>query len=390
MSMTFYLYKLKLKTDMNKKHLALGLLVLASCGKKEDEQKKNAAPPATPVTLAAARTTEAIYYDEYPATVTALKTVELRTQVTGFVTGIYFKEGEVMPKGKLLYEIDQRQYQAAFQQAQADLRSTQANATNTQVNAGRYQRLAEQDAVARQLVDNATTAAATARAQVAAAQATVNIARNNLGFSKVTAPFTGRIGISDVRLGSQVSAGTTLLNTISSEDPVGVDIVVTQTEIARFNALQDNKAARADSSLRLVLPGGVTYPLPGRIRTIDRNVNSGTGTITVRVEFANPKRELKDGMSAVIKVLNTQSGERLVVPFKAIVEQMGENFVYVATDSSTAQQREVKLGPRLKDQIVLMNGVKNGEKIVTEGVQKLRDGAKITTEVPKAPPTAGK
>ena len=379
---------LKLKTYMNKKLLALGLLALASCGKKEDAQKKNAAPPATPVTLAAARTTEAIYYDEYPATVTALKTVELRTQVTGFVTGIFFEEGEVVPKGKLLYEIDQRQYQAAFQQAQAELRSTQANATNAQANAGRYQRLAEQDAVARQLVDNATTAATAARAQVAAAQATVNIARNNLGFSKVTAPFTGRIGISDVRLGSQVGAGTTLLNTISSEDPVGVDIVVTQTEIARFNTLQNNKAARADSSLRLVLPGGVTYPLPGRIRTIDRSVNSGTGSITVRVEFANPRRELKDGMSAVIKVLNTQSGERLVVPYKAIVEQMGENFVYVATDSSTAQQRAVKLGPRLKDQIVLMNGVKEGEKIVTEGVQKLRDGAKITTEVPKGPPTA--
>jgi RND family efflux transporter MFP subunit len=378
---------------MNKKYLALSyslsLLALASCGTKAEDQKKNAAPPPTPVTLAAARTTEAVYYDEYPATVVALNTVELRSQATGFVTGVYFKEGEVVPKGKLLYEIDQRQYQAAYEQAKADLRSVQANATNAQVNAGRYQRLAEQDAVAKQLVDNATTAAATARAQVAAAQATVNIARNNLGFSRVTAPFSGRIGLSQVRLGSQVGAGTTLLNTISSEDPVGVDIVVTQTDIARFAALQDSKAARADSTLRLVLPGGVTYPLPGRLRTIDRGVNSGTGTITVRVEFANPKRELKDGMSAVIKVLNTQSGQRIVVPFKAIVEQMGENFVYVATDSSTAQQRKVKLGPRLKDQIVLMDGVKNGDKVVTEGVQKLRDGAKITTEAP-APPTAAK
>jgi RND family efflux transporter MFP subunit len=364
-------------------------LALASCGnKKEDEAKKNAAPPPTPVTLVAAHTTEAVYYDEYPATVVALNTVELRSQATGFVTGIYFKEGDVVPKGKLLYEIDQRQYQAAYQQALADLRSVQASATNAEVNAGRYQRLAQQDAVAKQLVDNAATAAATARAQVAAAQASVNIARNNLGFSRVTAPFTGRIGISDVRLGSQVGAGTTLLNTISSEDPVGVDIVVTQTEIARFSALQNAKTSRADSTLRLVLPGGVTYPLPGRIRTIDRGVNSQTGSITVRVEFANPKRDLKDGMSAVVKVLNTQSGQRIVVPFKAIVEQMGENFVYVATDSSTAQQRKVALGPRLKDQIVLMSGVKEGDKVVTEGVQKLRDGVKITTEVPKAPPAA--
>jgi len=377
---------------MNKKYLALSyslsVLALASCGKKEDDQKKNAAPPPTPVTLVAARTTDAVYYDEYPATVVALNTVELRTQVTGFVTGIYFKEGEVVPKGKRLYEIDQRQYQAAYQQALADLRSVQANANNAEVNAGRYRRLAEQDAVAKQLVDNANTTAATARAQVAAAQAAVNIARNNLGFSSVTAPFSGRIGISQVRLGSQVGAGTTLLNTISSEDPVGVDIVVTQTDIARFEELQNRKAARTDSSIRLVLPGGRTYPLPGHIRTMDRGVNSGTGTITVRVEFANPKRELKDGMSAVVQVLNTQSGQRIVVPFKAIVEQMGENFVYAATDSSTAQQRKVKLGPRLKDQIVLLDGVKEGDKVVTEGVQKLRDGAKITTEVPQAPPAA--
>jgi multidrug efflux pump subunit AcrA (membrane-fusion protein) len=99
--------------QMNTKHLALSLLVLASCGKKEDDQKKNAAPPPTPVTLVAAHTTEAVYYDEYPATVVALNTVELRSQATGFVTGIYFKEGDVVPKGKLLYEIDQRQYQAA-------------------------------------------------------------------------------------------------------------------------------------------------------------------------------------------------------------------------------------------------------------------------------------
>jgi len=379
-----------MKTNMTNKHLAasyaLGLLLLAACGKKDDEQKKNAAPPPTPVTLATAQTTEAVYYDEYPATVVALNTVELRTQATGFVTGIFFKEGEVVPKGKLLYEIDRRQYQAAYEQALADLRSVQANATNAEVNAGRYQRLAAQDAVARQLVDNANTAAATARAQVAAAQASVNIARTNLGFSRVTAPFTGRIGISQVRLGSQVGAGTTLLNTISSEDPVGVDFVVTQTDIARFAALQNAPSSRTDSTLRLVLPGGAPYPHFGHLRTIDRGVNSQTGTITVRVEFANPRRELKDGMSAVVKVLNTQSGRRLVVPYKAVLDQMGESFVYVATDSSTAQQRKVQLGPRLRDDVVLLEGVKEGEKIVTEGVQKLRDGAKITTELPKGPP----
>ncbi|GAB3580610.1 efflux RND transporter periplasmic adaptor subunit [Hymenobacter daeguensis] len=365
---------------------ALGLL--AACGKKE-EDKKNAAPPPTPVTLVAAQTTDAVYYDSYPATVVGLNIVELRSQVTGFVTGITFKEGDVVPKGKKLYEIDQRQYQAAYQQALAGLRSAQANAENARVNANRYRRLNEQDAIAKQVFDNANTALATAQAQVAEAQAAVNIARTNLGFSDITAPFTGRIGISQVRLGSQVAAGTTLLNTISSEDPIGVDLVVTATDIARFNQLQNARLGANDSTIRLQLPDGSIYKEYGKIRTIDRGVDNQTATITVRVEFRNPQRLLKDGMSTVVQVLNTQSGQRIVVPYKGIIEQMGENFVYVATDSSTAQQRKVKLGPRLKDQIVLLDGVKQGDKVVTEGVQKLRDGAKITTEVPKAAPAAG-
>ena len=351
------------------------LLLLAACGQPDEAQK--APPPPTPVAVATARLTDAVYYDEYPATVVALNEVELRTQVSGFVTGIYFEEGSVVPKGKTLYEIDRRQYEAAYQQAVANLRSAQATAANAQTNLDRYQRLAAKEAIALQIVDNAQTTATTARGQVAAARAAVNMARTNLDFSLVKAPFTGRIGISQVRLGSQVGAGTTLLNTISSEDPIGVDIVVTETDIARFARLK--KGGTPDSALRLQLPGGQPYGRPGQIRTLDRGVDAQTSTLTVRAEFANPDRTLRDGMSAVLRVLNRQSGRRVVVPYKAIIEQMGENFVYVATDSSTARQRKVELGPRLRDDIVLLEGVRAGEKVVTEGVQKLRNGGKIET-----------
>ena len=351
-------------------------LLLAACGKKADDQK--AAPPPTPVTLVAARVAPVVYYDDYPATATALNVVELRAQIGGLVTGIFFREGEVVPKGKKLYELDQRQYQDAVQQARATLAAAQANAANAQTNAARYQRLAAQDAVAKQLLDNAATAATTARAQVAAAAAGVSSAQTSLGFARIAAPFAGRIGLSQVRLGAQVGAGSTLLNTISSEDPMGVDFVVTATDLPRFVALQTTRPAARDSALRLVLPDGRPYPLPGRLRVIDRGVNAQTGTTTVRVEFANPRRLLRDGMSVTIRVLNTQSGQRLVVPYKAVVEQMGENFVYVATDSSTAQQRKVTLGPRLQNQIVLLTGVKAGEKVVSEGLQKLKDGGKIS------------
>jgi RND family efflux transporter MFP subunit len=369
---------------MNKQYLALactvGLLTFAACGKKEDE-KAAGPPPATPVTLIDARTSDAVYYDEYPATVVALNNVELRSQVAGFITQIYFKEGEVVQKGKPLYEIDRRKYQAAYQQALAGLRSAQATVQNNQVNLDRYQRLAAQDAIARQVVDNAATTYATAQAQVAQAQANVALARTDLDYSVINAPFTGRIGISQVRLGSQVSPGTTLLNTISGENPMGVDFVVTESDLNRFQNLQ-NQSGRNDSTFRLVLPNGTKYKQPGKILAIGRGVDQGTGTVQIRVQFNNPQRELKDGMSTVLSVLNRQSGRRIVVPYKAIVEQMGENFVFVAGDSSKAYQRKVQLGPRLRDQIVITNGLKDGDKVVTEGVQKLRDGGQIQVGTP--------
>ena len=378
---------------MKTNYLALcaiaGLVASAACGKKDD--KKNA-PPPTPVSVVLAHTTDAVYYDQYPATVVALKSVELRSQVTGFITGLNFKEGDLVPAGKVLYEIDKRQYESAYQQAIANLRSAQASAQNAEVNQARYQRLLQQDAVARQLAENAVTTASTAGSQVAAAQAAVSIARTNLAFATIKAPFAGRIGISQVRLGSQVAAGTTVLNTISTENPIAVNFAVNETDIPRFLALQSKKGGVGDSTLRFVLPNGQPYNQPGKIQTIDRGVDAQTGTITVRVQFANPRRQLKDGLSGVLKVLNIKSGNRLVIPNKAIIEQMGENFVYVARGDS-AKQQKVQLGPRLRDEIVVLSGLKDGDKIVTDGVQKLRDGGKIQISAPGAAvavPAAGK
>ncbi len=363
---------------------SLGLLAGAACGKK-DEAKQNAAPPPTPVSVVSARATDAVYYDQYPATVVALKSVELRAQITGFITGLYFKEGDLVPAGKVLYEIDKRQYEDAYRQAVANLRSAQATAQNARVNQARYQQLLQQEAVAKQLAENAVTTASTTGSQVAAAQAAVGLASTNLAFATIKAPFGGRIGISQVRLGSQVAAGSTVLNTISTENPIGVDFAATETSIPRFLALQSKKGGVGDSTLRFVLPGGQPYGQPGRIQTIDRAVDPQTGTITVRVVFANSQHQLKAGLSGVMKVLNTASGNHLVIPNKAIVEQMGENFVYVALGDS-AKQRKVQLGPRLRDEIVVLSGIKAGDKIVTDGVQKLRDGAKIQVGTPGAAP----
>ncbi len=370
---------------MKNKYTTLVLLMVSatwiSCSKS---QKKSTAIPPTPVNVQAAEKTDATYYDQFAGTVVALNSVELRSQVAGFITGIFFKEGDVVPKGKTLYEIDRRLYEATYQQAQANLVSAQASLNRAQKDADRYTQLLKQDAVARQLVDNAIATLETSRSQVAVAVAGVRSARANLSYSIIKAPFTGRIGISQVRLGAQISPGSTLLNTISSENPIAVDFVVDESNISRFDQLL-NKRVKQDSTFKMVLPTGETYAYPGKIAVIDRGVNNQTGTIKVRVRFPNPKDKLVDGMSCSINVLNKASGDQVVIPNKAVVEQMGEYFVYLAQDT-IAKQIKVKTGPKVNSNIVILSGIKEGDKIITEGLQKLRDGAHITLGAPKPAP----
>ncbi|MGZ3872219.1 MAG: efflux RND transporter periplasmic adaptor subunit [Mucilaginibacter sp.] len=347
------------------------IFVWSSCHK---QAKQNAAPPPTPVSVAEAKKAEAVYYDQYQGTVVALNTVELRSQVTGFITGIFFKEGEIVPKGKPLYEIDRRKYLDAYEQAKANLSSAQANLSKAQKDIDRYNMLLKNDAVARQTVDQAQAAFETSKSQVAVARAAVASAKTDLSYATIVAPFTGRIGISQVKLGSQITPGTTLLNTISSEHPIGVDVVINEQDINRFYYLQKTSS---DSTFKLQLSDGTTYNQPGKVRAIDRGVNNQTGTIKVRIEFPNQKDVLKDGMSCVLKVLNSESGNKLQIPYKAVSESMGEFFVFVSLDT-IAKQHKVKLGPRIGTDVVVISGLQPGDKVITDGFQRLRDSGKIT------------
>ncbi len=360
-------------------------LIWTSCGK---QAKKTTVLPPTPVNVAEAKTAEAVYYDQYQGTVVALNSVELRSEVSGFITGIFFKEGEVVEKGKQLYEIDRRKYEAAYQQAEANLLSANANLVKAQKDIDRYNMLLKNDAVARQTVDQAQAAFETSQANVAVAKAGVLSAKTDLSYSIISAPFTGRIGISQVKLGAQVSPGTTLLNTISSEHPIGVDVVIDEQDINRFYELQKKSS---DSTFKLQLSDGTNYNKPGKVLAVDRGVAMGTGTIKVRIQFPNDDVVLKDGMSCVLNVLNSQSGQRVQIPYKAITEQMGEFFVFVSQDT-IAKQHKVKLGPRIGTDVVIMSGIKAGDKVITDGFQRLRDGGKITLGNPSqdAPAKASK
>ncbi|MBX2897064.1 MAG: efflux RND transporter periplasmic adaptor subunit [Cyclobacteriaceae bacterium] len=344
-----------------------------ACGTKN--QPASQGPPPVNVTVYTVAETTAVFYDEYPAVVRALNEVELRPQVNGYITAIHFTEGERVKKGDRLYSIDQQQYEAAYQQALANLAVTEANFTKAQKDVERYRELSKNDAIARQQVDNAEAAYEAASKQVEAAKATVRSVQTNVRYTTITAPFDGTIGISNVRLGAAVSAGQTLLNTISSDDPIVAEITVDQREIFRFSELQSQKQAKQDSTFRLAF-GKEVYPHPGKISIIDRAVDANTGSIRMRLVFPNTGHALRPGMSGQLRVLSTRA-RAVTIPYKAITEQLGEFFVYATSEDNKVTQRKIKLGKQIGTEVIVQEGLMAGEQIVVEGVQNLREGSTI-------------
>ena len=355
--------------------LILFSTALVSCG---DSKPAVQAPPPVAVSVYTVGTGNATYYDQYPATITALNEVQIRPQVTGYITAIYFKDGQVVKKGMKLYSIDQQQYQAGYDQSVANLNVARANLAKAQQDADRYTELAKKDAIAQQVVDHALADLQTAKMQVAAAQANVRNVQTGLRYATIYAPLSGTIGISQVKMGAAVTPGVTILNTISSDDPLAADVAIDEKQINRFVQLQQKGSKNSDSTFQLLLPDGSVYPHAGSIYLIDRAVDPQTGTIKARLTFPNPNKVLKPGMSCNLRVKNNGGILQILIPNKAVVEQMGEYFVYVV-NGNTVSQRKVTLGNRIGNMIIVKDGLQEGEKIATEGVQKLKDGATIQT-----------
>lgn len=357
--------------------MGLAVLLISCGGNKTPEPPKT--PPPAPVGIYTVQKEPAAYFDQYPATLVPLNQVELKAQVTGYITGLFFTDGQHVRKGQKLYEIDHQLYQANYDQAVAGLNVSRANLQKAQQDADRYTDLLKQDAVAKQKVDYALADLQSAKMQLAAAQANVARLSNDLRFSTIYAPFDGTIGISQAKVGTLVTANQNILNTVSTEDPIAVDIAVDQKEIPRFMQLQQQQGG--DSTFTLLLPDNTVYTQPGHISVIDRAVDPQTGTLKTRLVFPN-KGQLKPGMSTNVRVLNNQGNNFVLAPYKAVVEQMGEYFVFVVNDSSKVTQRKIQLGTRISEKVIIKDGLQAGEKIVTEGVQKLKDGTAVTTGAP--------
>jgi RND family efflux transporter MFP subunit len=387
----------------------ISCLILGACKKKQPPSN-----PEVPVNLVKVKEQRVLYYDQYPSTTQALSQVNLLPQITGAITGIFFKEGTYVKKGQKLYEIDKRIYEANYDQAVANLQVSKGNLVQAQQDADRYDYLNKYNAVAKQLYDHAIITLENAKSTVKASDQAVKTAKTNLNYAVVYAPFDGTIGFSMVKLGDVVNPGSTILNTISTDNPIAVDFIINEKQLPHFEQLQNGKKKGTDSLFTILLADNSLYPLTGKIAVIDRAVDSQTGSIRVRLVFANPKNLLRVGMSCVVRVHNEDTEPQLVLPSKAVVEQMGEYFVFVAKDSVinntkahadsavkahsdtagkpklVAIQKKVQVGQTVGPNVVIKSGINAGDRIVVDGVQTLHDGSQITTANKVAPSQGGK
>jgi RND family efflux transporter MFP subunit len=362
--------------DMLQKRMPFGyalfsMIILSSCGGSPPPP-----PPATVnVSVYPVAKGDAAYADNYAGTITSLQIVDIKPQVSGYITAIYFKDGQHVTKGQKLYSIDKQQYVANYDQSLANLSVANAAEAKAQQDADRYQQLAKNDAIAKQILDHSIADLQAAKMQVQAAKANVSSLGNNVRFADISAPLTGTIGISQVKVGDVATPGQTILNTISGDGPIAVDVNVDQSLIPAFIKLQQ-KADPKDSTFQLVLTDQSIYPYNGMIAFLDRAVDPQTGTLKARLVFPNPDKMLRDGMNCNVRIRNTGGGQQLLIPYKAVVEQLGEYFVYTA-DNSKAIQHKVTLGTKINDKVVILNGLSQGDSVITEGVQKLRDSVAI-------------
>jgi RND family efflux transporter MFP subunit len=366
------------------------------------QHKPPPANPAVPVNLMTVRAQKVYYYDDFPATTEALSQVDLHPEVQGYITGIFFTEGTRVQKGQKLYEIDKSLYQESVDQAAANLQVAVGNQVQAKQDADRYTYLNNHNAIAKQVLDHAVIALQNADNQVKASQDALRTAKTNLSYATIFAPFTGMIGFSQVKLGNLVTVGTTLLNTISTIDPIGVDFLINEKQLQHYEDLQSGKQKHPDSLFTFLMPDNTLYPYTGKISVIDRAVDPQTGSIRIRLVFPNPNYTLKAGLSCVVREHNQDVSPQMLIPGKAIVEQMGEYFVFVAKDTLVAArsdstqkkeadtasarptlrafQKKVVVGQIIGANQIIKSGIREGDRIVTDGVQAIHDGSEITTE----------
>ncbi|NLW80348.1 MAG: efflux RND transporter periplasmic adaptor subunit [Desulfovibrionales bacterium] len=376
------------------------LIVAGGC-----QQKEQAGPPPVPVVEVVKVVQQDVpIFSEWIGVLDGSINAVIRPQVTGYLVKQNYVEGDIVRKGQVLFEIDPRTFQAEVKQAQAaleqakgELAAQEASAATARADLARIKPLAAKNAVSQKDLDYAIgrdlvtkAAVVTAKAGIAVAQANLEKAQLELGFTRITSPVDGVAGIAKAQLGNLVSPSMQEeLTSVSALDPIKAYINVSEQEYLRARTAE-NRAT--DAPLQLVLADGSVYPHQGRMALADRQVDPATGTLKIGTVFANPENLLRPGMFGKVRaVLQTKSGA-LIVPQRAVTEMQGRYLVAVVAADNKVDVRPVQVGQKIDSGWVIEKGLNPGEAVVAEGTQKVRPGMSVTPKPfePAAPAPASK
>ncbi|MDR3424941.1 MAG: MdtA/MuxA family multidrug efflux RND transporter periplasmic adaptor subunit [Alphaproteobacteria bacterium] len=312
----------------------------------------------------------------YPAlgTVTPLATVTVRTQINGQLQEIGFQEGQIVKKDDFLAQIDPRPYQVALEQAQGALQKDQGLLKDAQINLARYQKLVEQNSISKQQLDTQTALVQQDEGNVAADQAQIDAAKLNVAYCHITAPITGRVGLRQVDAGNYVqTSDTNGIVVLTQLDPISVVFTLPEDQLP---PIMKRLATGVELPVEAYDRGGATKLAEGKLTAVDSQINTSTGTIKLRAQFDNASGILfpNQFVNAQVKVDTVQGA--IVAPQAAILRGSVGTFVYLAKDDGTVAVRPVKTGVSQGNNVEILSGLEAGDKVVVDGTDKLRDGAK--------------
>lgn len=393
---------------MRKKRLNFVAALLAAVTMSAACEKKQQAALGPPdVDVVAVEQKDVPITQEYVATLDGSVNAQIRAQVTGILLKQDYANGAFVKKGAPLFQIDPRPFQAALDQAKGNLAQSNANLQQahaklgkTEMDVGRYTPLARESAISQQELDDAVQANLAAKAQVEqcaaaieTAQAAFENAKINLGFTRITSPIDGVAAIATAHVGDYVGPQFGPLTTVSTVDPILANINASEQEYLSAVKAAEQSGTSQEAILRklewqLTLADGTIYPRKGRFYALDRQVDVRTGAILVQIEFPNPGNVLRPGgFGSISTVVRTQKAA-LVVPQRAVSELQGGYLVAVVGQDNKVSIRPVKLGPKVGTEWIVNGGIRQGDRVVAEGVQKVRDGMQVSPKPYRPSPAA--
>lgn len=355
----------------------LALLLAAGCGK---EQKT--APPSPPaVEVSEVIRKDVPIYTEWVGTTDGLVNATIQAQVTGYLVRQNYREGEFVKKGQVLFEIDPRTFQAAVDAAKGSLAQAEARWETAKATLQRVRPLAEKNAVSKKDLDDAIGAEQSTRASVDSARAQLDTAQLNLGFTRIASPVDGIAGLAKAQVGNLVGPGQIQeLTAVSTVDPIKAYIAISEQEYMKFRRKQGLKPAENSAEaipLELILADNTVFPHKGKFSLADRQVDVKTGTIRLGALFPNPGNLLRPGQFAIVRATMETKKGALLVPQRAVTEVQGKFLVAVVGADNVAELRPVTPAERVGPLWVIDKGLKPGERIVVDGLQKVKSGVRV-------------